>query len=317
MLDRLLHVKWFTEFDKESPMGFWSVVSDNRFLFWMLVTMAGLLICAVFNDRITKVGWIHRVHVWLDRAKPYLSHILRVGLAIGLIFQLMTGAYLAPELEVTQTWVTIVLVVALAGLLHRKVLWVSGIALLVLFATAIYHEGFFHGLDYVYYVGIAYYLIVQSSLRWKPTATPVLYALTGFSLAWVAFEKFTMPQLAYEIIEHHNIPTFGFSVEHFVLITAFIEIGLAWSFIVGILNRFVSALVTLVFITTTTVFGFTEVVGHTILHTLLIMFLIEGEGTFTTPFHFHHSKGLRYLFVLVNFCVLLFGFMGIYILIGS
>jgi hypothetical protein len=311
-----LHVKWFVGHERATPMAMAEVVG-GPFLLWMTVTLAGLLLSAIFNERLQQIGFVRRIHAMLDRAKPHVSAILRVGLGIALLLQLFAGSFLAPELEAQEWWLTVLVVVALAGLLSLRTLAVSGVAIAVLYAVALVRYGLFHALDYGFYFGIIYYLIVFRSQLLRPTATPVLYLFTGLSLAWVAMEKFTMPELAFHIVEEFHIPTFGFSIEHFVLISAFIEVGLAWTFIVGILNRFVSIIVTLVFFTTTTVFGFTEIVGHTILHTLLIMFLIEGEGTFTTPFHFHRKPLLRYLFVLVNFIVLLFGMMWLYIRMGA
>lgn len=306
-----LHVKWFTDPGHNQVLHYSDIISQPGFLLWLAVTLAGLLLSAVFNEKLKRVPWIDRIHHVLDKGKPYLPEILRYGLGIGLLLQLASASYLAPELHGDRWWIKLLLVAAVAGLISRKTLVVSSVSLAALYGTAISEFGLFHALDYSFYLGIIYFLLVANT-RWKATATPMLYLFTGFSLAWVAFEKFAMPGMAVDIVKEYGIPTFGFSVEHFILISAFIEIGLAWSFIVGILNRFVSLLVTLVFITTTTVFGFTEIIGHTVVHTLLIMFVIEGEGAFRTPFEFHRSPVLRCLFVLVNFCVLLFGAMWVY-----
>jgi hypothetical protein len=310
----ILHVKWFTDPDTV-PLQFQEVITSS-FLFWLAVTLAGLLLSAVFNEPLQRISIIQWIHRRLDRVKPYLTHILRIGLSISLILQIIDSTYLAPEMSVEQTWVNIVLIIALLGLIMRRTLFISGLAIIALYTQAIYEYGWFHALDYIYYVGIIYFLLV-SQTKWKETATPALYLFTGLSLAWVGLEKMVFPNMSYSVITEHGIPTFGFSLEDFVLIAAFIEMGLAWTFIVGILNRFVSIVVTLVFITTTFVFGFTEIVGHTIIHTVLIMFLVQGEGTFKTPFQFHKSPTLRYSFVLVNFCILLFGLMWVYIQLAS
>jgi uncharacterized membrane protein YphA (DoxX/SURF4 family) len=310
----ILHVKWFTDPDLQ-PIPFHEVLTTS-FLFWFGVTLAGLLLSAIFNEPLQRISFIQQIHHFLDRGKPHVTYVLRIGLGIALILQLIESSYLAPEMAIEHTWVTVALVVALLGLISLRTLIISGLALAALYVQAISEYGWFHALDYIFYVGVIYYLLV-SNLRWKETATPALYLFTGLSLAWVGIEKMLIPELSYRVVAEHAIPTFGFSVEDFVLIAAFIEVGLAWTFIVGILNRFVSIVVTMVFITTTFVFGYTEIVGHTIFHTVLIMFLIQGEGTFKTPFQFHNSPILRYSFVLVNFSVLLFGLMWIYIAIGS
>jgi len=313
-ITRPLHVKWFT--DQESiPLAITEVLTSS-FMFWFGVTVAGLLLSAIFNQRMVKIGWIGRLDNGLGGLKRYTVHILRLGLAIAIVLQLTEGAFLSPEFTADAKWISIVLGAAVVALLFERTLWISGLSLLSLYVYSVAEYGLFHSLDYLFYLGIVYYLLTYRTI-WKDSAIPVLYALTGLSFAWVGIEKLTMPSLAVDIIQKFDVPTFGFSPENFVLIAAFIELGLAWTFIVGVLNRFVSIVVTIVFITTTTVFGYTEVVGHTILHTLLIMFIIQGGGAFKTPFEFHRKPWMRYLFVVVNFCVLLFGMMWIYIAMGS
>ena len=112
-----------------------------------------------------------------------------------------------------------------------------------------------------------------------------MYICTGMSLAWLAMEKLTIPELACSVMGSYGLPTFGFTIENFVLITAFIEIGLAWAFIVGIMSRFTALLVSGIFIMTSLVFGYKEVIGHTIIHTVLILFLIEGTGSLKLHFN--------------------------------
>lgn len=308
------HVKWFI--DRESILLSIHEVITPAFLFWLGVTLVGLLLSALFNQRMMQVDWIQRIDSRLAGFKPYTVHILRIGLGVGIVLQIIAGSYLAPEFETEEKWIAIVLIIALLGLLLERTLLISGLALLVLYLRAAADYGWFHAFDYLFYLGIVYYLLAYRT-HWRETAVPVLYALTGLSFAWVGIEKLTMPDLAYDIIHEFGVPTFGFSVENFVLISAFIELGLAWTFIVGILNRFVSIVITLVFVATTTVFGYTEIVGHTIIHAILIMFIIQGEGVFKTPFEFHRSPVMRYLFVVVNFGVLLFGMMWIYIVMGT
>ncbi|MDT9724156.1 hypothetical protein DUZ99_04035 [Xylanibacillus composti] len=291
-------------------------VLTGPFWFWFAVTLTGLLIAAVFNEPLQRISFIAKLHETLDRYKRYVPEVLRVGLAVSLVMQIATRSYLAPEFAADAWWVVALQFIAFLFLFRRRTLALVGFVLLVLYGYAIFQYGWFHALDYVFYAGIIYYLWIHRTYA-SHTATPVLYLTLGFSLAWAGLEKMTMPELSFGIVERFDVPTFGFTVEHFVLISAFIELGLAWSLIVGILNRFVSILVTLVFIATTTVFGFTEIVGHTIIHALLLMFILEGEGALKTPFQFHRSPALRYSFVLVNFCVLLFGLMALYIALGS
>ncbi|MCG7408746.1 hypothetical protein MH117_15040 [Paenibacillus sp. ACRRX] len=310
-----MHVKWFTTDQEWTPQAINKVITPT-FLFWLCFTVAVLLLTAIFNESIDRIGIVRKVHSSLNSLKRFQQLVLRVGLGLGLILQLFTGTYLAPTLVSNDWWVYAVLVVAILGLLHRKSLFVSGAALTTLYIKALTTYGLFHALDYMFYLGIMYYLFVAET-RWYRTAIPVLYICTGLSLAWLAMEKMTLAKLACSLMHEYGLPTLGFTVEDFVLISAFIEMGLAWAFIVGLMNRFTALLLTGVFLATTTVFGFTEIVGHTVVHTLLIIFLIVGREDRKILFEFKQTSKLRYTFVAVNFCVMLFGMMLVYVWMGQ
>lgn len=310
-----VHVKWFTEDQVWNPQPMAKVITP-AFLLWLGVTVAALLVCVLFSQSLERIGLVRRVHQFLNGIKRYHLLILRVGVGLGLLMQLFTGTYLAPAFVSDHVWVYAVLILAIAGLFHRRLLVVSGIALGVLYGYALVTYGLFHGLDYFFYAGVIYYLLVSES-RWKQSATPILYLCTGLSLAWLSMEKMTLAKLACSLMHEYGLPTLGFTVEDFVLISAFIEMGLAWAFIMGIMNRFTALLLTGVFLMTTTFFGFKEIVGHTIMHTILILFIIEGSGAAKTLYQFHRTAYMRCLFVAVNFCIVVFGLMGIYIWLGQ
>lgn len=310
-----LHVKWFSKEDTWFPQPLLHII-DVTFLFWLGFTIIVLFLLAFFHNKIKRIRFIKQIHDWLCPLKQYRQLILRFGIGIGLLLQLSTGTYLSPDFHPESNWINGVLILAIAGLFHRKTLFITGTALLILYIHATWNYGIFHTLDYVFYPGIVYYLFVCTT-RWKATAPPVLYLFTGLSLAWLAMEKMTIATLSYSLIHDYNIPTFGFSMEEFVLISAFIELGLAWAFIIGLMSRFTAILLTTVFLMTTAVFGFKEIVGHTIVHALLLIFLIEGSDNYKTLFKFHRSLMLRSLFVSVNFGIFLFGLMFLYIWVGQ
>jgi len=61
-------------------------------------------------------------------------------------------------------------------------------------------------------------------------------------------------------------------------------------------------------------FGKTEVVGHTIIHAALIVFLLEGEGSFyKTPINVHRKLGLRFAFASLNFVIVSAVMLAIYV----
>ncbi len=63
--------------------------------------------------------------------------------------------------------------------------------------------------------------------------------------------------------------------------------------------------ITLVFFITTCFFGKTEVVGHTILHGALLVFIVRGPGHYyQAPIRIHKSLTMRSLFAVANFVLL-------------
>ncbi|UJF31823.1 hypothetical protein [Paenibacillus hexagrammi] len=310
------HVKWFVDDHGWQPHQLGDIISLH-FLFWLGITLFALILATIINDRIERHCCVSKFLHGLDRLKRYQLTIMRVGLGLGLSLQLFTHSYLAPTLKPDALWVYVVLILAIAGLTHRKLLPMSGIALAILSTETVLQYGLFHSLDYVFYAGIIYYLFAVNS-NWNLPLLPVLYTSTGMSLAWLSMEKLTMPGLAESLIHEYGIPTFGFTADEFVMISAFIEIALGWSFVLGILNRFTAFLLSGMFLLTSLVFGFTEIVGHTVIHTLFIIFIIEGKGKSYALLQFNHWPIWgRCTFVIISFCLLLFSLMAIYIWMGG
>lgn len=142
-----VHVKWFTEDHVWNPQPMTKVITP-AFLLWLGVTLAALLVCVLFSESLERIGLVHRVHQFLNGLKRYQLLILRVGVGLGLLMQLSTGTYLAPAFVSDHVWVYAVLILAIAGLLHRRLLVVSGAALAVLYGYSLITYGLFHGLDY-------------------------------------------------------------------------------------------------------------------------------------------------------------------------
>lgn len=310
-----LHVKWFAGDLEWIPQPI-SKVMTPAFLFWFSFTLVVLLLVSRYNAALDNILAVQKVHSFLNKLKRFHLSIMRVGLFIGLLLQLITGAYLAPTLQIETWWVYALIIIAILGLLHRISLPASGLAIGVLYVKALTDYGMFHVLDYMFYLGVIYYLLVANT-KWSRTGIHVLYIWTGLSLAWLAMEKLTLAKLACSLMHEYGIPSLGFTVEDFVLISAFIELGLAWAFIVGIMNRFTALLLTGLFLLTTTVFGFTEIVGHMIMHTILLIFLILGRDNSSPILNNLRPPKLRSFFVVLHFSILIFSMMTVYIWMGQ
>ena len=172
-------------------------------------------------------------------------------------------------------------------------------------------HGLFHMLDYGFYLAIAIVLLLEKT-KWSEWSFPFLYLGTGLSLCWVAVEKWVYPAMSIDIIANHHVPTMGYDAATFVILSAFIEFVVGYLLVVGVLNRILSLVLTGIFVMTTMIFGGVEIVGHLMIHVLLIIFIIEGVSFYKPPIKIHKTKVEQSVFVFLNFVFVLSTFLLIY-----
>ncbi|XEC94686.1 DoxX family membrane protein [Paenibacillus tarimensis] len=305
------HVKWFTGIQpaKESLE---SILSP---FFMMLAGVIAVMLAVLTQvwPAFTSGLFFVRIDKRLDRLRNYSVLILKYGTALSLFIQVMTGSLLAPEFNIHSTLETILMWTAFALLVipHRYATKAGALVLFVLFILLIGRAGWFHMLDYGFYPAIVGVLLLERT-RESRLGFPLLYLGTGLSLCWVAVEKWVYPALAKDIIEHHGVPTFGFSPEMFIIMTGFIEFVVGYLLVVGILNRLLAFILTLIFISTTLLFGQLELVGHFMIHVVLVTFIIEGVSFYKPPVSIHKTKLDQMVFVSLNFIFVLATFIMIY-----
>ncbi|WP_424767495.1 DoxX family membrane protein [Paenibacillus sp. sgz302251] len=310
-MDYYAHVKWFTDVvaEKEPIAG---VLSP----FFMTLAVFTAILLAVLTQllpSISESGLSTRIDNGLDKLRKYSSPILKYGTAAALLIQALTGTRFANEFDLAGGWQTIVMWAAIILLLfpHHYATKAGALAMLVLFADTLRVAGLFHMLDYGFYLAIIGVLLIERT-RESQLRFPLLYLGTGLSLCWVAVEKWIYPTMAEDIIVNHNVPTFGFAPGLFIVMTGFIEFVVGYLLVVGILNRLLAVVLTLIFISTTMLFGMTELIGHFMIHIVLILFVIEGVSFYKPPVAMHRTAIDRMVFVSLNFIFVLATFVLIY-----
>ncbi len=308
---RYAHVKWFTDVTpvKETLDNVLSPV-------FMGTALAVALLLAILTQvlpAIMKIKALGQLDRQVERLRPHSFLILQYGSAIALLWSLLEGSLFAPEFAQPHGSITVAVGATIALLLipHHVS---AKLASLVLFGLYVYYVGeygLFHMLDYGFYLAIAAALGLIRTVyeRWS---FPLLYLGTGLSLCWVAVEKWIYPAMSLDIIEHHRVPTFGFDPAVFIVLAAFIEFVVGYLLVVGILNRLLSIVLTLIFIMTTMLFGYVEIVGHFMIHVILVLFVIEGVSFYKPPVDIHKSKLDRIIFVALNFLLVLATFLLLY-----
>ena len=302
------HVKWFSDFSfADEPLTLSKAV-DTTFILLLLLSMVVIGVLVYLDRKLQQTSWFTRIDSWLKSQSEYSELVIRVAAGAVLLMSWQADAMLVPELSISSSWVGWFQFLLAFLLLFRKTVPIAGLGLMILYGIGIYQFGMFHMLDYPLYAGAGYYLLVNSSERKsiRGTGLPALYLTVGFSLCWVALEKIIYPQWGLYVLQQNPQLALGFDLNFFLTGAAFVEFALGYLLIICLLQRPMALLITIVFFTTTLVFGKLEIIGHTLIHGALIVFLFEGPGNiYKAPITFHKKLALRVPFASVNFLLLL------------
>lgn len=298
------HVKWFNETDAErAPIE--TIITP---LFGFLAVFSAVLIS--FLPFVLKKLRTHKPSVKLESRvaslRAYTFWILQYGTALSLIIQIIQGNLFALELMALEgiwLWLTI-LVVVLLLIPMRVTVRSAAVILLFLYFVTIYVHSWLHMLDYVFYLGIIFIFFFYRT-RLNLWTFPFLYLTTGFSLCWVAVEKWVYPNMSADVIINHDIFTFGFAPGTFAMMLGFVEFVVGYLLIIGLLNRLLALVLTGIFFSTALLFGWLELVGHFPIHVILLTFIIEGVSFYKPPVSFHERTWQQILFISVNFIFVL------------
>lgn len=303
------HVKWFADFGFDDPPLSLGEAITPTFIGLTILTFVALGVAVLIDRRLDQMTWYQNVNAWFEARKHHSLLIMRIALGATLLLSWQADSLLVPDLTIeTQPvlgWVQFILV---GLLLFRATTPIAGIGTLVLYVIGIIQFGAFYMLDYAMFVGVGWFLAVSNveNIRIRATRLPALYFTVGFSLCWVALEKLIYPQWGLYVLEQNPQLALGFPLDFFLQGAAFVELALGYLLIICLLQRPIALVITAVFFLTTLVFGRTEVIGHTIIHAALLVFLLEGPGeVYKAPITFHERLPLRMAFASVNFVLLL------------
>ena len=305
------HVKWFTKSMREkAPI---EEIITPLFMGTAVICVMLLVCLTIFVMKATNWSFFSKRERWLSGFRKHTLVLLRYGTVLALVIQVMSSVVFSPGYQINHTIITYSIWITIALLLipDYKATKGAGLILLGLFTYLTAQNGLFDMLDESYFLSIiAVFLICET--KWEKFSIPLLYLGTGLSLCWVAIEKWVFPGMSIDIIANYHVPTFGFPPEIFIVLVAFVEFVIGYLFIIGLLNRILGFVVTVIFILTTTLFGWTEIVGHTMLHILFLIFIIEDTSFYWTPLKIYKTQRERLLFVSINFILLLVTLLLVY-----
>lgn len=304
------HVKWFTEVEPER-IEIEKILSP-LFIIMAFVSAICLGLLLIIMRRVECTEKVKRLQGYKFRMK-FTYGFLQYGIALSLLVQVINGTLFAPEFHLHGLFSTILIWIVILLFLTPKRLPVriASFILLVIYIDYVVEYGLFHMLDYFFYIGIVGYFILIKT-RWDSFKLPVLVISLGFSLCWLAAEKWVYPGMTLSIIDMHGVPTMGFDPHMFTVLAAFVEFSIGVSWLMGILNRFFAIVFTLVMAVTTMFFGYVELVGHTLLFVLMIVFIAQNESMKSIPKKFCRTLKGQTLFLSVNFLFILSTFVLVY-----
>ncbi len=309
------HVKWFSEFSFQDRPLTLSEIATPLFFALALLSIAVVSLMVWLDRRLEGTARYQRLNAWFAAYRDQSQLIMRVAMGAVLLISWSSDAMLAPELAVRESWIGWFQFLLVLLLLFRRTTPIAGFGLILLYFIGLGQFTPFHMLDYVYYLGIGYFLIVGGNANptIRESALPALFATVGFSLCWLGLEKLVYPTWGLYLLEQNPQLTLGLDPRFFLVSAAFVEFSLGYLLIIGLLERPLALIITAVFFTTTMVFGKLEIIGHTPLHAALIIFLINGPGTvYKPPIALHRRLNWRTAFAAVNFALLLLILSGSY-----
>ena len=308
------HVKWFAEFSfLDQPLSFQEALTPLLIGFTIASAIA-MTITVFLDTKLEELSLYKQVRDWLYDRRDQGTLILRIAMGATFLLSWQADTLLAPYLETQPLvgWVQFVLVLLL---LFPQTTPLAGLGTIILWLVGVQTFGVFYMLDYIAFVGIGTWLLLSQakSENTRELGVPALYFTVGFALAWLAMEKVIYPEWGYEILSQIPQYTFGLPQDFFLVGAAFVEFTLGYLLIIGLLGRPLSLVITLVFFTTTIVFGKVEIIGHTHIHAALLVFLLYGPGKhYPAPIDIHKKISWRMAFAAVNYVVLLLLFLGMF-----
>jgi hypothetical protein len=314
-MTQLAHVKWFADFNWATPPESIAEITTTTFWAMLAVSVVTLLVLVVLDQKVDAAPWARRLSAWFEARSDHSLLVMRVAAFATLLVAWQQGTLFAPELVVNNLWIERLQFTIIVFLCSERTTPLAGLGIAALWGMGVDRFGFFHLLDYVNVLGVAYFLAARplASPLVRATALPALYVTVGFSLMWLGCEKLVYPEWVGYLLEQNPVLTLGLDKDFFRVASAFIELGLGYMLVIGLFGRSLSITVTLTFFLTTMIFGKLEIIGHTLIHAALIVFLFEGPGrAFRPPAYFHRTVPMRMAFAAVNFVILVFAALGAY-----
>jgi hypothetical protein len=281
------HVKWFFDYDVTKPPTPIGEVIDGTFVKMFLVSVAACYLFFLADRYIYEEGILSEFDKKLKMFDNAAMKIMRA--AAGIFFVALFGwwafgagksFYLTPELTTDSPivpWVHLVLALAV---IWRRTVFIAGLGIFGLYIAAGVNYGVFHLLDYMIFLGIAYFLTVSETENKTllKSGFVTLFACTGLTLIWAAVEKFAYSHWTIAVLADKPHVTMGMSPPTFMKVSGFVEFFVTFVLLgaASVVGRLVSLALMSVFVLAVFEFGILDAVGHLMIVAILWVLIVRG-----------------------------------------
>lgn len=281
------HVKWFFDYDVAKPPTPIGEVIDGTFVKMFIVSVVACYLFFLADRYIYEEGILAEFDKKLKLFDNAANAIMRA--AAGIFFLCLFGwwalgygdsFFLTPELKTHSNVIPWIHLVMALAVISKRTSFITGLGVFFMYFAAAFHYGLFHMLDYMIFLGIAFYLTV-SQTKIKPllkAAFISLFACSGLTLIWAAVEKFAYPQWTISVLAEKPNVTMGMSPELFMKVSGFIEFFVTFILLgaVSVVGRLISLGFMSIFVLAVFEFGTVDAIGHLMIVAILWVLIVRG-----------------------------------------
>jgi hypothetical protein len=281
------HVKWFVKTNSaDAPRPIGDVIAEPAFVRLLLISLFAMYVFFLVDRLALRKGVMAVLDARLKKLDSSSIWILRIA---GAVFFLAlagwhlakgTSFYLTPELITSASWVPwLQLAVGLCAL-SSVTAPITGLGVLWLYAAAVADYGLYHLIDYMIFLGIAWFFLVSGIERgaWRKSGFIVLFATTGLTLTWAAIEKFAYPQWTFPLLTANPSMLMGMVPMTYMILAGFIEFNVTFALLgaASILGRIVAFGLLSLFVLAIFEFGLIDAIGHLMIIAILSVMFFRG-----------------------------------------
>lgn len=278
------HVKWFAPYNLEQPPLRIDLILTKEYIHFFLASVAFIYAFFLMDRYLYRRRFLASA---LEKSVSprwsllYLRAAIFVFFSSLFVFGLAKRPFLlTPELAVDYTFVPWLQFTLALCALSRYTTPLVGVGIVILYGISVTEYGVFHVLDYLIFLGVAYYLgaSLARGERWIISRYLVLFTATGLTLLWASVEKWGYPHWTYPLLKQDPSLLMGMYPYTYMVLAGFVEFNVTFILLgsVSVVSRAIALGLCAIFVMAICKFGLLDAVGHLLIITILVIMAIRG-----------------------------------------